>query len=105
MRTTTTNGSGVYSLTNLLAGSYDGKPSSASDPAGELGLTVDLRPSDGSFERYTATPPRAGNTVVGAARTTGKAFTGRLDDLRLYTGVAGSFKLCEDYPGLNACGS
>ncbi|TCM49981.1 LamG domain-containing protein [Kribbella sp. VKM Ac-2568] len=90
---------------HLLAGSYDGKPASASDPAGELGLTVDLRASDGSSERYTATPPRAGNTVVGAARTTGKSFTGRLDDLRLYAGVAGSFKLCEDYPGQDACGS
>lgn len=90
---------------HLLAGSYDGKPASASDPAGEVGLTVDLRASDGSLERYTTAPPRAGSTVVGAGRTTGKAFTGRLDDLRLYAGVAGSFKLCEDYPGLDGCGS
>lgn len=89
---------------HLIAGAYIGE-SGASDPTGELYLTVDNRGSDGSSKSYPATPPRAGSTVVGAARTTGKAFTGRLDDLRLYAGNAQGPKLCADNPDLEGCGS
>ena len=67
---------------HLLAGSYDGSG------AGEVELTVDNRPSDGSIVSYPATPPRAGSTVVGTGKTSGQAFDGRIDDLRVYVGLA-----------------
>ncbi|NEA32819.1 LamG domain-containing protein [Streptomyces sp. SID13031] len=88
---------------HLLAGAYT-LPTDT-DPTGDLFLTVDYRGSDGSSQSYPATPPRAGATVVGAARTAGKSFAGRLDDLRLYAGNAQGPRLCEDYPDLDRCGS
>ena len=88
---------------HLLAGAY--VPSSGEFDATKLYLTDDYRPFDGSIVPYAAAPPRAGDTVLGAARTTGKAFNGRLDDLRLYAGNAQGPKLCEDYPDLDNCGS
>jgi hypothetical protein len=88
---------------HLLAGAF--VPSSGEFDTTKLELTDDLRPFDGSIVPYAAAPPRAGDTVVGAARTTGKAFNGRLDDLRLYAGNAQGPELCEDYPDLDNCGS
>jgi hypothetical protein len=88
---------------HLLAGTYE--LPTTSRPDGQLTLTVDYRPFNGSIRSYQATPPRAGSTVVGAARTTGKAFAGRLDDLRLYVGDAQGPNLCRDYPDLDNCGS
>jgi hypothetical protein len=91
---------------HLLAGTYSSLDVDAlGDPAGKLQLTVDQRASDGSNPTYPATPLRTGTTVIGAARTSGKSFDGRLDDLRLYSGVAQGPKLCEDYPDLDSCGS
>lgn len=89
---------------HLIAGAYI-VSSGASDPTDDLQLTVDNRGSNGSSPSYQATPPRAGNTVIGAARTVGKAFSGRLDDLRLYAGNAQGSQLCTDYPDLDSCGS
>lgn len=89
---------------HLLAGTYT-LPTGPSDPTDDLFLTVDYRGSDGSSQSYASTPPRAGSTVVGAGRTTGKSFAGRLDDLRLYVGDAQGQRLCQDYPDLDSCGS
>jgi hypothetical protein len=89
---------------HLLAGTY--RPSSsASDPNGQVYFTLDYRGYDGSSKSYSATPPRVGDTVVGATRSTGKSFSGRLDDLRVYTGDAQGQNLCQDYPDLDNCGS
>ncbi|WP_460653221.1 LamG domain-containing protein [Kribbella endophytica] len=84
---------------HLLAGSYDGSGT------GEVELTVDNRPSDGSIVSYPATPPRAGSTVVGTGKTSGQAFDGRIDDLRVYVGLAANFRLCADYPDTEGCGA
>ncbi|WBQ02236.1 LamG domain-containing protein [Kribbella sp. CA-293567] len=75
------------------------------EPAAKLVLTVDLRSSSGSTQTYSGTPLRTGTTVVGAARTSGKSFIGRLDDLRVYSGQAQAQRLCQDYPDLSNCGS
>ncbi len=87
---------------HLLAGSYD---AGGAGGAGELELTVDNRPSDGSIVSYPATPPRAGTTVVGTGKTSGQAFDGRIDDLRVYVGLAANFRLCADYPETEGCGA
>ncbi|GAA1515347.1 LamG domain-containing protein [Kribbella lupini] len=87
---------------HLLAGSYNANLANGTP---RLELTVDNRPSDGSIVPYQATPPRAGTTVVGTGRTSGQAFDGRIDDLRVYAGLAASFRLCADYPGTEGCGA
>jgi hypothetical protein len=90
---------------HLLAASYVGLTGQIAGPASELVLSVDGRGSNGSSPSYPGSPLRTGSTVVGAAATSGKTFTGNLDDLRLYAGVAQGSRLCQDYAGLEWCGS
>ncbi|GAA3542840.1 hypothetical protein GCM10022235_08280 [Kribbella ginsengisoli] len=85
---------------HLISATYDAR---AGGSSASIGLALDIRTIGQTS--YQASPPRAGSTVVGAGRTSGKSFAGSVDDLRLYAGVASQTRLCEDYPGLDNCGS
>ncbi|MFF1816478.1 LamG domain-containing protein [Kribbella sp. NPDC058245] len=70
----------------------------------QISLTRDLRSRDGSLRSFTA-PRRDGTTTVGKPGPTGAPFTGRLDNIHLYTGNLATTEVCTDYPGQRACGS
>jgi hypothetical protein len=67
-----------------------------------LNIAVDL--SDIASQVYSATPTRAGTTAIGTSRASTKPFNGRLDDLRLYVGVAAESVLCTTYLNPSNCG-
>ena len=87
---------------HLLVGTYRVDPRDPSNDSIEL--TMDLRSRDGSSARFAA-PTRDGAVVVGRPGPIGTPFIGRLDDIRIYTGDLSPIKACQDYPGLEACGS
>jgi hypothetical protein len=88
-----------------LIGTYDQSATDAlGNPTGEIELRVDLRPSSGAIQPYTA-PTRIGTTIVGSGATTGSTLTGKLDELRIYAGVLSQRRACTDYPDLRDCGS
>ncbi|QNE22451.1 LamG domain-containing protein [Kribbella qitaiheensis] len=85
---------------HLISATYAVAPGGTVNP--RLDIAVDL--FDRSVHPFPATPTRAGATTIGSSRTQTTPFVGRLDDLRLYAGVAAEPFLCTTYLDPNNCG-